>query len=615
MIRNTLLVAAVSLLSAANAAKVEQWWNVGWVENQNPDGLPARRVIGVNGTWPPPILNINSSDSLTIHVKNQLNDGMGTALHSHGMFFNGTGYYDGAVGITQCPIPPNESFSYEVHNSPKSPAEAAKQWGTFWTHGHSMGQYVDGLRTASIIHADTAETQAHKYDEDYTILMADWYHATHDILMEQFMTDRNPTGAEPIPDSSVIYFAHTSNNSATPTLVPGFNEDAKLQFQPSKTYRLRLINMSALAMFQFWIDGHEMRIIEADGVDTQEFPIDRISLSVAQRYSILVTAKNTTDTNYGMHINMDPVMFDTVPDSLKLNVTSLIEYNDKAGTPVAAEETRDYDDMIDDTLLVPYYPEPSYPADTSHDLNVWFDVRADGKNYAAFNNISFVFPETPSLLTQTTMGSAALEPAAYGPSSHAIVTKHGDMVELTIYNWDANAHPFHLHGHQFQIVKKTMDALSDDPTVNPPLNETALSLGNPMRRDTVTVPSGGAAVLRFRSDNPGAWLMHCHIEFHLNAGLALIMIEAPEVVNSKLQIDPAVQRHCLADNIAVTGNAAGLNSTTDFGNLKKEAKFIISGWTKEAVGSVVGCAITAALGLAVVVYFGLSQGEEQEDKE
>lgn len=57
---------------------------------------------------PPPILNINSSDSLTIHVKNQLNDGMGTALHSHGMFFNGTGYYDGAVGITQCPIPPNE---------------------------------------------------------------------------------------------------------------------------------------------------------------------------------------------------------------------------------------------------------------------------------------------------------------------------------------------------------------------------------------------------------------------------------------------------------------------------------------------------------------------------
>lgn len=474
-------------------------------------------------------------------------------------------------------------------------------------------RYVDGLRTASIIHADTTDTQAHTYDEDYTILMGDWYHDTHDILMAEFMTSKNPTGAEPVPDSSVIYFAHTPSNSA-PSLVPGFNEDAKLSFTPGKTYRLRLINISALSMFQFWIDGHEMRIIEADGVDTQEYPIDRISLSVAQRYSILVTAKNTTDNNYGMHINMDPVMFDQVPDDLKLNVTSLIEYN--ASAPTAAEETRDYDTMIDDSLLVPFYPEPSYPADVSHDLNVWFDVRADGQNYAAFNNISFIFPQTPSLLTQTSMGALASNAEVYGPSSHAIVTKHGDMVELTIYNWDANAHPFHLHGHQFQIVKKTMDALSTDPAVNPPLNETALSMGNPMRRDTVTVPSGGAAVLRFRSDNPGAWLMHCHIEFHLNAGLALIVIEAPEVANQWMSIDAAMPRHCLADKISITGNAGGLNSTTDFGSLPKEVGFLVTGWTGKAIGSVVGCAITALLGLITVVYFGLSQtGEKEEEDE
>lgn len=49
MIRSTLAVAA--LVGLAQAAVVEQWWNVGWVENQNPDGLKARRVIGVNGTW------------------------------------------------------------------------------------------------------------------------------------------------------------------------------------------------------------------------------------------------------------------------------------------------------------------------------------------------------------------------------------------------------------------------------------------------------------------------------------------------------------------------------------------------------------------------------------
>ena len=92
--------------------------------------------------------------------------------------------------------------------------------------------------------------------------MGDWYHDTHDVLMAEFMTSKNPTGAEPVPDSSVIYFAHTPNNSA-PTLVPGFNEDAKLSFQPGKTYRLRVVNTSAFAMFFFWIDGHEMRIVSS----------------------------------------------------------------------------------------------------------------------------------------------------------------------------------------------------------------------------------------------------------------------------------------------------------------------------------------------------------------
>jgi iron transport multicopper oxidase len=73
---------------------------------------------------------------------------------------------------------------------------------------------------------------------------------------------------------------------------------------PGKTYRLRLINMSALAMYHFWIEGHDMRIIEADGVDTQELPVDAITISVAQRYSILVTARNDTAQNWGIHANM-----------------------------------------------------------------------------------------------------------------------------------------------------------------------------------------------------------------------------------------------------------------------------------------------------------------------
>lgn len=122
----------------------------------------------------------------------------------------------------------------------------------------------------------------------------------------------------------MIYFAQNasylppiSGTSPSPTTAKvGFNENATLPFTPGKTYRLRVINTSAFSAFYFWIDGHEMRIIEADGIDTQESPIDLLSVTVAQRYSVLVTARNDTSNNWIIHANMDTVMFDRVPPTL-----------------------------------------------------------------------------------------------------------------------------------------------------------------------------------------------------------------------------------------------------------------------------------------------------------
>lgn len=58
--------------------------------------------------------------------------------------------------------------------------------------------------------------------------------------------------------------------------------------------------------------------------DVEESPIDLISIAVAQRYSVLVTARNDTSTNWAIHANMDVDMFDTVPDALnpsKVNIS------------------------------------------------------------------------------------------------------------------------------------------------------------------------------------------------------------------------------------------------------------------------------------------------------
>ena len=78
-------------------------------------------------------------------------------------------------------------------------------------------------------------------------------------------------------DSGLIYFAQNTSylgpiSGTSPSAVTsavGFNENATLPFVPGKTYRLRIINTSAFSAFFFWIDGHDMRIIEVDGVRSQ----------------------------------------------------------------------------------------------------------------------------------------------------------------------------------------------------------------------------------------------------------------------------------------------------------------------------------------------------------
>lgn len=74
------------------------------------------------------------------------------------------------------------------------------------------------------------------------------------------MSIANPGGAEPVPEAAIMYFSQNGQ------YLQGFNENATLPFEAGKTYRLRVINTSALAMFWFWIDGHDLQVIEVDGV-------------------------------------------------------------------------------------------------------------------------------------------------------------------------------------------------------------------------------------------------------------------------------------------------------------------------------------------------------------
>ena len=111
---SSILVFCFSCLTYA--ATVTYDFNITWV-TANPDGLFERSVIGINGQWPIPYITATVGDRVVVNVHNQLRN-ESTSLHFHGLYQNGTTEMDGAVGATQCPIPPGASFTYNLTVSP-----------------------------------------------------------------------------------------------------------------------------------------------------------------------------------------------------------------------------------------------------------------------------------------------------------------------------------------------------------------------------------------------------------------------------------------------------------------------------------------------------------------
>lgn len=122
------------------------------------------------------------------------------------------------------------------------------------------------------------------------------------------------------------------------------------------------------------------------------------------------------------------------------------------------------------------------------------------KRSAFFNNITYVAPKVPTLYTVLTAGEHATNPAVYGTYTHPFVLEKGKVVDIVLNNLDPGKHPFHLHGHNFQVIWRS----ADEAGTFTDSDVTAADFPRiPMRRDTVVLHPNGNMVLRFKSDNPG----------------------------------------------------------------------------------------------------------------
>ncbi|KAJ2775380.1 ferroxidase fet3 [Coemansia nantahalensis] len=523
--RPSWVAAGLALLPCVLAARVELNWDITYVD-ANPDGQGGRRMIGVNNKWPPPAIHVNLNDTLVINAHNSLDEA--TSLHMHGFYQNGTNYYDGAVGVTECGIAPNSTYTYAVN---------VTQTGTYWIHSHSMGQYVDGLRAPLISHRPQ---EPYRYDEDITMMLEAWYRRESRDIHDQLLSTSEAVRTAPFRPYMLV------NSVGGPDL-----NRTTLRFTPGKTYRLRLINVSGTGMVRFGIEQHTMQVIEVDGIDTEIKEVHSVQLAVGQRTSVLVTAKNSSDSNYVYHADIFTDIQSGVARAV-LPFQSIVEYSPQAPllNDTATNSTVDWD-FFQDIDLVPIDKIPAPGVNKWVPLEVRTAIFDDYREHLAFNNRTYQTPVVPSLTTALTTGYQAYYPDVYGFKSYPIILDPLEDIEVAIFNKDVSSHPFHLHGHSFFImVRGTVDQ-------NPANRLTPEKRTSPMRRDTITIPPMAYAIVRFRADNPGIWLFHCHMEFHMEQGLALTFVEAPYRIIANTTRPDQYKRNCDLMGIPNSGNAMG----------------------------------------------------------
>ena len=115
----------------------------------------------------------------------------------------------------------------------------------------------------------------------------------------------------------------------------------------------------------------------------------------------------------------------------------------------------------------------------------------------------------PTLYTALTTGENATDVAIYGDDSQSFVLNHGDVVELVLNNFDTGRHPFHLHGHNFQVIQRSIQNAGPFDS-----NADSLSKQVPMRRDTLVVQPLGHFAIRYVANNPGEFPLKCFCSLH-----------------------------------------------------------------------------------------------------
>ncbi|EOA85022.1 laccase [Exserohilum turcicum] len=466
----------------------------------SPDGGPSRVCMLVNGMLPGPTIVADWGDTLRITVENHLQSN-GTSMHWHGLRMLNNNIQDGVNGITECALAPGDVKTYEFQ---------VTEHGTSWYHAHFSSLQGEGVWGPIVINGPATGS----YDEDLGVMpISDWYHKTSYQISSIAYQNDQAGGRPPIPNSILV---NGTARSAT-----GRGTWNKVQIQRGKRYRLRLVNAALQTNMMVNLDGHPFKVIANDFVAIKPYTTTHLQIGIGQRYDVIFTADQKAG-NYWFR-----AVADTLCQSGALGEgRAIFTYKghavaDPTSTAPPIPFTACLDPMAVPRVAVDV-PSKTF-ADHAKKLPVGFGrVKKHGNTVLwSIDGVAMhIDPGKPTLEYVAEHNDSI--PQSYNvidlPSNSASTWSYWIIQQLRTN--PPVAHPIHLHGHDFSILGQGLDGTFDINT-----HFKSLQFTNPPRRDVVQLPGTGWVVIAFPTDNPGAWLCHCHIGTHVESGLSLQFLE------------------------------------------------------------------------------------------
>ncbi|MDZ5741521.1 copper resistance system multicopper oxidase [Pseudomonas asiatica] len=525
----------------------------------------SRTAMAINGSIPGPILRWREGDTVTLRVRNRLQQD--TSIHWHGIILPAN--MDGVPGLSFHGIAPDGMYEYKFK---------VQQNGTYWYHSHSGFQEQVGVYGALVI--DAKEPEPFTYDRDYVVMLSDWtdedparvlsklkkqsdYYNYHKRTVGDFVNDVSEMGwSAAVADRkmwaemkmSPTDLADVSGYTYT-YLMNGQAPDGNWTgvFKPGEKIRLRFINGSAMTYFDVRIPGLKMTVVAADGQHVKPVAVDEFRIAVAETYDVIVEpeseqaytifAQSMDRTGYsrgtlavreGLQAPVPAVdprptisMSDMGMDhggmgGMDHGSMAGMDHGDMAGMDHGSMDHGSMAGMDHGEMAGTSAPMQSHPeSETNNPLvdmqtmtptpklgDPGIGLRDNGRRVLTYADLRSTFPDPDG--------------RAPGRTIELHLTGH---MEKFAWSFDgikfSDAEPLRLkYGERLRITLVNDTMMTHPIHLHGMWSDLEDENGNFMvRKHTIDMPPGSKRSYRVTADALGRWAYHCHLLFHMEMGM------------------------------------------------------------------------------------------------